>query len=323
MAPTDPAVQARDPGPALLEVQMHLHMPAGPAIATVVSTERCTRGKTSSFVRHIAFDVSGTKLAGTFRPGQSFGVIPEGLDEHGRPHKVRLYSTCSPSRGEDGQAHVVATTVKRTIDEHTDTHRLFLGVASNYLCDLSPGAKVKLTGPSGKRFVLPRDPEAHDFLFFATGTGIAPYRGMVLDMLSAGVKSRITLVMGAAHAGDLLYHSLFCELADRHPNFRYLTALSREKQDDGCAPMYVQGRLETHSAAIVPTLTSDRGLVYICGIAGMELGVVQALARMLPPKDLERYVRVHPSVAGDVQGWTRTMIPREVGPTRRLFIEVY
>lgn len=323
MAPTDPAVQARDPGPDLLDVQMHLHMPADPAVAIVVSTERCTHGKTSTFVRHISFDVSGTRLAGTFRPGQSFGVIPEGLDEHGRPHKVRLYSTCSPSRGEDGQAHVVATTVKRTIDEHTDTHRLFLGVASNYLCDLAPGAKVKLTGPSGKRFVLPRDPGAHDYVFFATGTGIAPYRGMVLDLLTAGAASKITLVMGAAYGSDLLYHSLFCELADRHPNFRYLTALSREKQSDGCAPMYVQGRLETHAAAILPTLTSDRGLVYICGIAGMELGVMQALARMLPARDLERYLRVHPSVAGDVQGWTRTMIPREVGPTRRLFVEVY
>jgi ferredoxin--NADP+ reductase len=312
----------RDPGPALPEVHMHLHTPATPALGTVVATERCTRSKTHSFVRHIAFDVTGTQLAGNFRPGQSFGVIPDGVDETGRPHKVRLYSVCSSSRGEDGSGNVVATTVKRTIDEHTDTHRLFLGVASNFLCDLSPGAKVKLTGPSGKRFVLPASPADHDYVFFATGTGIAPYRGMILDLLSAGVDSRIVLVMGAPHASDLLYDGLLRELASRHANFRYRTALSRERQEDGGGPMYVQGRLQTHADEIRAILDSDRGLVYICGIAGMELGIIQGLAGLLGPR-LERYVRVHPSVAGDVQGWTRAMIPREVGPTRRLTVEVY
>lgn len=302
---------------------MHLHTPAEPATGVLVATERCTRGKTASFVRHIAFDVSGTQLAGNFRPGQSFGVIPAGLDEGGRPHKVRLYSVCSPSRGEDGSGNVVATTVKRTIDEHRDTHRLFLGVASNYLCDLSPGSRVTLTGPSGKRFVLPAAMAEHDYLFFATGTGIAPYRGMILELLAAGVQSRVVLVMGVPHASDLLYDGLMRELASRHPNFAYIPTLSREAQEDGHGPMYVAGRLKTHASLIGDILRSDRGLAYVCGIAGMELGVIQGLAGLLSPVELERYVKVHPSVAGDVKGWTRAMVSREVGPTRRLTVEVY
>ena len=51
-----------------------------------------------------------------------------------------------------------AANARRTIDEHWETHRLFLGVASNYLCDLKEGDKVTVTGPNGKRFVLPADP---------------------------------------------------------------------------------------------------------------------------------------------------------------------
>ena len=105
---------------------------------------------------------------------------------------VRLYSLASPTRGEIDEGgvrrpHLVSTTVKRTIDEHHDTHKLFLGVASNYLCDLHVGDEVKLTGPAGKRFLIPSRPGEHDYLFFATGTGIAPFRGMLIDLLEADV----------------------------------------------------------------------------------------------------------------------------------------
>lgn len=301
---------------------MHLHTPADPGIGVVVSTERCTRGKSAAFVRHVAVDISGTRLAGAFRPGQSFGVIPPGTDEHGRPHKVRLYSLASPTRGEDGNAAVVATTVKRTLYEDPRTHRLRLGVASNFLCDLQVGDRVTLTGPSGKRFVLPADPAAHDYVFFATGTGVAPFRGMLADLLESGARSRAVLVMGVPHAADLLYDEELRALASRHPNFTYLTALSRERQEDGHGPMYVQDRLRTHREELGAILSSDRGLVYVCGLAGMELGVLQGLARTLPPGDLERYLHVD-AAAGGPDAWERVMIHRRIRPTRRVFVEVY
>jgi ferredoxin--NADP+ reductase len=311
-----------EPGPDLPEVRMHLHMPANPGTGVVVANTRCTRPKASGFVRHVAIDVSSTQLAGNFRPGQSFGVIPPGVDAHGKPHKVRLYSICSPTHGEDGASKVVATTVKRSIFEDEESGRLRLGVASNFLCDLQPGDPVQVTGPSGKRFVLPSDPGAHDYLFFATGTGIAPFRGMVLDLLRAQVPSRIALVMGSAYATDLLYHEELRALAAEHPNFTCLTALSRERQEDGGKPMYVQDRLETHAGDLVRLLTGPRGLVYVCGVAGMELGVFQGLGRALPRESLPHYLRVD-DAAGDARGWQRSMIQRQIRPTRRMFIEVY
>ncbi len=321
--PEQPRITDADPGPTLSPVQMHLHPPSQPGVGIVVSNERCTDHKSASFTRHIVIDISDTRLAGNFKSGQSFGVIPPGVDERGLSHKVRLYSIACPTNGEDGQGRLVSTTVKRTIAEHWETHRLFLGVCSNYLCDLQPGDKVRVTGPSGKRFVLPAAPGEHDYVLLATGTGIAPFRGMIADIRRASPASKVVLILGAAYRTDLPYHDHFTNLANEDSGFCYLTALSREAQIDGGRPMYVDGRLAAESDRLVPMLMSERTLVYICGIAGMELGVFQQLARMLPPEAMERYVRVDSAMLGDIGGWQRRMIPREIRPTRRVFMEVY
>ncbi len=313
----------REPGPALPEAKMHLHSPADPGVGVVVANEICTSAKASGIIRHLAIDVSGTRLAGNFRAGQSFGVIPPGADPHGRPHKLRLYSIASPTAGEDGQGRVVATTVKRLIGEHWETHKLFTGVSSNFLCDLTVGDRVTVTGPSGKRFLIPSSPEDHDFVFLATGTGIAPFRGMIKELLGAGVKSRIVLIMGSPYRSDLPYHADLQSWEAAHPNFSYLTAVSRERQEDGLPPMYVQDRLAASADFLAPMLSSDRALVYVCGVAGMELGIFQRLARLLPLSALENYLRVDPAAMSDIDGWTRRMIQREVRPTRRVFLEVY
>jgi len=191
------------------------------------------------------------------------------------------------------------------------------------LCDLTVGDRVTVTGPSGKRFLIPSSPEDHDFVFLATGTGIAPFRGMIKELLGAGVKSRIVLIMGSPYRSDLPYHADLQSWEAAHPNFSYLTAVSRERQEDGLPPMYVQDRLAASADFLAPMLSSDRALVYVCGVAGMELGIFQRLARLLPLSALENYLRVDPAAMSDIDGWTRRMIQREVRPTRRVFLEVY
>ncbi len=316
--------------PVLPEVAMNLHSVAQPGVGVVVSTEKCTASaKAAGFVRHIAIDVSKTKMAKNFRVGQAFGVIPPGVDGKGQAHKLRLYSISSPSWGEDGEGNVLATTVKRLIDEHTEDHSLFLGVASNWLCGLKPGDEVAITGPSGKRFLLPAETARHDYVFFATGTGIAPFRGMVMELLreqaglAAEERSRIVLVMGSPYATDLLYHREFEEMQERHANFKYLPTLSREVQADGLGKMYVQDRLKTNGDELGAILSSERALVYICGIAGMELGIFQGMARGLGASVVRQYLQISPEVAGDIGAWTRKMIHKQVQITRRVFLEVY
>ena len=266
--------------PVLPSVELQLHRPKEPGVATVVKTEVCTNPKAAGFVRHIELDVSTTNIAGRFRAGQSFGVVPPGQTDKGRAHAVRLYSIASPTRGEDGDGNVLATTVKRSIDEHWDDHSLFLGVASNYLCDLQVGDEVRVTGPSGKKFLLPENQADWNYLFFATGTGIAP-------------------------------------------GLTYLTAISRESDPHSGKRLYVQDRLDTHREEMLSLLSADNALIYVCGIAGMELGIIRGLAQHLPPDILSRFVTIDPEVAGDPMSWTRRMIHKQIKPTKRVFLEVY
>lgn len=315
----------------LPEVKMHLYRPNEPVTVRVTKSVVCTNRKAAAFVRHLEFDVSGTSLAGQVVPGQSIGVIAPGMDAKGRPHAVRLYSVASPARGEDGTGNIISTTVKRTIDEHWETHKLFLGVCSNHLCDLNEGDEVRLSGPNGKKFLLPAEASAHDYVFFATGTGIAPFRGMVLDLLK-GTGSRapkVALVMGSPYQTDLIYDEFFRDLSKKHSNFTYLTALSRERQGDGptpgahYAPMYVQDRITSNQDLFMPLLASERTLIYVCGIAGMELGILQHIAKVLPEASREQYLSADAEAMANIAGWDRKMLHRQIKPSKRVFLEVY
>jgi ferredoxin--NADP+ reductase len=243
------------------------------------------------------------------------------------------HTNACPSQGEDGRGCVVSTTPKRYIDERTpqkdgddpDDHRLFVGVCSNYLCDLNVGDEVLVTGPSGKRFLLPTQTADHDYMFIATGTGIAPFRGMVMELLEGPggpCPSQIHLVMGTPYTGDLLYDDLFERLASEHSNFHYHTAISRELRPDGSRGIYVDGlvdeQMETRFGAV---LSNPRTLIYVCGLLGIQIGLYKVLAKH---DLLEPYAVLKPEVAKVAPAeWTREQIKRYIRPTKRCMIEVY
>ena len=329
--------------PVLREARMHVVMPNAPVAAVVHSTRLCMKGKSASIVRHVEIDITGTPLVGTFRAGQSFGVIPAGTDANGKSHKVRLYSLASPSWGEDGHGCIIATTPKRMIaerevqkitDDPTD-HSLYLGVCSNWLCDRRQGDSIDVSGPNGKRFVLPTDPDAHDFLFLATGTGIAPFRGFLKELLEgppAGspaaatwkrCTSRIELVMGSPYTTDLLYHDWLINLAKEHANLRYHPVISRELRSGGQKGDYVHHYIDRqleHSAGVMDLLHGPRTLIYACGLAGMQLGVFEMLAR----RGITGFTKIGDELAGKpVSEWTTEEIKRRVRPTHRCMLEVY
>lgn len=309
--------------PLLAPVRVNVVTPKSPVVGRVTASRICTRSrKAAGIVRHVEIDVSGTALEGSFRSGQAFGVLPPGFDDRGKPHSLRLYSIASPTAGEDGHGRVLATTVKRLIDEHSETQHLFCGVASNHLCNLRPGDEVMVTGPSGKRFLLPAAPSEHDYLFFATGTGIAPFRGMIRELLAQDASSRIVLVMGSPYTSDLLYDDEFRALASEHGGLTYLTAISREPGPDGDGPMYVHERIRTHRSIVEPMLRNPRTLAYACGIAGMEIGILQMMAELLPVEVWSAFAQAEDD-AGPASAWTRKMIGRAIRPSGRLMLEVY
>jgi ferredoxin--NADP+ reductase len=345
--------EATDYDPVLPDAQMNIVPPTKPVVGRVVSTRLCMKGKSASFIRHVAIDVAGTPLAGSFHVGQSFGVIAPGVDAEGKPHKVRLYSIASPSWGEDGQGMVLSTTPKRVLEEvpfagsriaaleggpenraepsssvagasEADIHDLYIGVCSNYLCNLRVGEEVLVSGPSGKRFLLPANPSDHDYIFIATGTGIAPFRGMAMELLehpNGPCTSQIHLLMGSPYTTDLLYDDLFTRYDREHSNFHYHTAISRELRPDGRRGLYVDRLLEEKFDALGPLLESPRTLIYICGLAGMQVGVFTALAAhgLGGP-----YLKVKDELASvPPEKWEPAAVKRYVRSTNRCMLEVY
>jgi ferredoxin-NADP reductase len=139
------------------------------------------------------------------------------------------------------------------------------GFFSNFLCSLTEGSQVRFSGPHGY-FTL-RNP-VRDSIFIATGTGIAPLRGMIRSLFHPDNRARYEghqfwLVFGVRWRKDLYYDDEFLQLEREHPNFHYIPTLSRENQDWTGPTGYVQEH--------VRKLVSGRQDMdaYICGLSDM------------------------------------------------------
>lgn len=300
------------------EVELNIYSPKNPTEIEVIENFVCTNESSPNFVRHITFDVSGTELEGRVRIGQSLGILTPGEDDRGKPHKLRLYSVSSPTKGEEGKPNLISTTVKRTIEELDG--KLYTGVCSNYLADLKPGDKVKATGPSGKRFLLPKNAKDFNYVFFATGTGIAPFRGMLIELLESDYKGTVALVFGCAYRTDLIYSDFLYELDRKHENFHYITCVSRENRRPDGTKNYVQCSIEDCQDQLSPIFKQENTLIYICGLKGMENGIYHNLAKQGHMDYLELKGGLEDI---DPKDWKWEDLNKKVKPSVRTFEEVY
>jgi phenol hydroxylase P5 protein len=135
------------------------------------------------------------------------------------------------------------------------------GEGTTYLHEqLKEGDAIRLSGPYGRFFVRKSAPLP--LLFIAGGSGLSSPRSMVLDLLEAGCTLPITLVYGQRHRAELYYHDEFVALAERHPHFRYVPALSHEPADSD----WRGARGFAHEAAKALFDNDFRGhKAYLCG----------------------------------------------------------
>jgi CDP-4-dehydro-6-deoxyglucose reductase len=138
------------------------------------------------------------------------------------------------------------------------------GLASEYLWTrVDIGSELSFTGPSGL-FTLPEMIET-DLCFIATGTGIAPFRSMLLDLVHhPRARKRIDLVFGTRYLHDVLYREEMQALQTTLPDFRYHLTLSREH------PPHYAGR-NGYVHAVYEELFADKRPVhfYLCGWKNM------------------------------------------------------
>lgn len=107
-----------------------------------------------------------------------------------------------------------------------------LGLGSNYLWnEIKVGSTIPFKGPSGM-FTLPEVIE-NDLCMVATGTGIAPFRSMLLDMKNKNNSTKnIYLIFGTRYLKDVLYKKEMETLQIQLPNFKFHFTLSREDAAD-------------------------------------------------------------------------------------------
>lgn len=94
---------------------------------------------------------------------------------------------------------------------------------------LKTGDRLRVAGPYGRFFV--RASAMQPLLFMAGGSGLSSPRSMIIDLLSRGCSLPITLVYGQRSREELYYDAEFRALAERHPNFTYVPALSHEPEE--------------------------------------------------------------------------------------------
>ena len=251
--------------------QTHLHGVKNPITATVVGNLRLTAEDASGDVRHIVLDFGSSPFP--VLEGQAIGVIPPGTDANGRAHHPRMYSVASPRTGEREGYNNLSLTVKRVTE--SDAGEPISGVCSNHLCDLNKGDTVQVTGPFGASFLMP-DHAGSNLLMVCTGTGAAPMRAMTehrrrLRAAGQPLPGRLTLFFGARRPEELPYFGPLTKLPADFIDTRL--AFSRVP---GQPRQYVQDLMRERAADVAELLRGDT-FVYLCGLKGMETGVLDAL----------------------------------------------
>ncbi len=199
----------------------------------------------SGQTKHLEFVAPGMERF-DFVAGQFVSIIapkPDGAE------LTRAYSIASPPRGDN------------TFD--LCLNRVQDGFMSNHLCDLEEGAEIRWHGPYGG-FTL-RQP-MRDSIFIATGTGIAPIRGMLQWLLADSARARgheFWLFYGTRHHETIYYADEFTRMEQQNQNFHYVVTLSR----GGQAWQGLSGYVQDHVRHLAETRTDM--YAYICGLNAM------------------------------------------------------
>lgn len=137
------------------------------------------------------------------------------------------------------------------------------GVGVEFLENLQYGETVSLLAPMGRFTLLPvteNSPSEDAIVFVATGSGVAPFRSMILDLLQERHDTRpITLYWGLRYVEDLAWQDEFQDLADFFPNFQFHPVISRASEEWPLCRGRVTDCLNVHA------LPSARAGYYMCG----------------------------------------------------------
>jgi ferredoxin-NADP reductase len=103
------------------------------------------------------------------------------------------------------------------------------GRGSVWLNNLAVGDEIKFLGPTGN-FIF--DEEVKNNIYFvATGTGIAPLKSMIEDLLiNKNYKKNLNLILGVRYIKNIFYDEFFDDLTKKYNNFKYEITVSQPEE---------------------------------------------------------------------------------------------
>src|SRR5690606_29388353 len=119
-----------------------------------------------------------------------------------RPLQPRLYDVANSLSTVGDELHLTVQAYEYRQGDHTEQ-----GIASQFLCALKPGDRVRLYPHGNARFHLPDDPDS-PLILIADGTGIAPYRAFLQALAERDRPPQCWLVFGEQDfEEDFLYQT--------------------------------------------------------------------------------------------------------------------
>ncbi len=216
-----------------------------------------------------------------FQAGQYINLFVE-IDgvQTARPYAI----SSSPS-----QRVYYDLTVKRAKD----------GFVSGYLLDqVDLGQRFLSSGPMG---TFHHNPLFHgdDLVFLAGGSGCAPARSILLDILDRALPQRLHLLYVNSYVDDVIFAEEFRGLATRHENFSLTELLSRP-------PAGYTGRSGRLTRELLQEVLGelDGKIFYLCGPTPFNDSCVELLTALGVPR---RRIRVEangaPKTPNEQPGW--------------------
>jgi Na+-transporting NADH:ubiquinone oxidoreductase subunit F len=181
------------------------------------------------------------------------------------------------------RAYSVSSAPSVTDRVEVEVRKVPNGICTTYVHDyLKEGDEVIFNGPYGDFYLRDTD---RDVVCIAGGSGMAPVKAILLDMLEKGTDRKVQYFFGAVTKRDLFLVEEMKELEGKLPNFKFIPALSAPLPEDNW-----DGETGLITEVLDRFLPNGDNLeAYLCGSPGMIDACVNVLSKKGTPEELIFY----------------------------------
>lgn len=154
------------------------------------------------------------------------------------------------------------------------------GLGSELLFNMDVGDEIQAAGPFGQ-LILPAEHLHNRYFFFATGTGVTPYRSMLPEIAARLFKKsqekahcEFHVIFGVRVKEELLYREDFVAFASIHPNFKFHACYSRLQASVDRESYEYLGRVQDRVNSLN---IANNDIIYLCGNPNMVDDVFEML----------------------------------------------